>query len=72
VGLVLGFVGSCGLDAILLEVIGDIPFRPKSFVHSSWGLILGVLALGCLAGLSGACIPAWMASRKDPVQSLRH
>jgi len=35
-----------------------------------WIFLAGVIAL--LGGLMGACYPAWLASRKDPVEALAY
>jgi ABC-type antimicrobial peptide transport system permease subunit len=71
-GILVGVLGAHGLDLLLFKLIGNIPFRPSSFIHFSTGLVLGVLCLGSLSGGVGAFIPAYLASKKDPIESLRH
>ena len=70
-GVVLGLLATGLIDQLLLKVIGEIPFRPDSFVAYSATMIAAVLVLACVAGIGGALLPPTSASRRDPVESLR-
>lgn len=70
-GVVLGMLAGKLIDQVLLQLIGEIPFRPESFMAYSPALVAVVLVLSSLAGIAGALAPAWSASRRDPVESLR-
>ena len=79
--LVIGLIGGAagtfgawllasGLDAIARTRVPDFPFKPESFFHFSPGLLAGAVALGVVASLLGALVPALSASRTDPARVL--
>ena len=63
-GLVLGLAGSAGVARLIQSMLyGTGPFDAAIFIAVS-GLLLAVAALAC-------ALPAWRASRLDPMQALR-
>lgn len=77
VGLLGGAVGTaaargCGLalDAFARTSLPDFPFKPESFFHFSPALLLGAAALGLVAAVLGALVPALAASRASPARAL--
>jgi ABC-type antimicrobial peptide transport system permease subunit len=63
-GLVLGLAGSAAVARLIRSMLyGAAPFEASTFVIVS-GILLAVAALACL-------VPAWRASRLDPMQALR-
>ena len=65
VGAVLGLVGAISAAQILrAEVYGVSPLDPLAYLSA-----MGVLAATAAAAIS---IPAWRATRVDPVAALRH
>jgi predicted permease len=63
-GLALGLAASVGVTRLIASLLfGTRPYDPAVFVVVS-GTLLAVAALACL-------LPAWRASRLDPMQALR-
>jgi putative ABC transport system permease protein len=63
-GLVLGLAASAGAARLIQSMLyGTQPLDPEVFAAVA-ATLLAVAALACL-------IPAWRASRIDPVQALR-
>jgi predicted permease len=63
-GLALGLAASVGVTRLIASLLfGTRPYDPAVFVVVS-GTLLAVAALACL-------MPAWRASRLDPMQALR-
>ena len=58
------------LDAAARTQVPDFPFKPESFFYFSPALLAGAVALGVLASLLGALLPAIVASRTDPARVL--
>jgi ABC-type antimicrobial peptide transport system permease subunit len=64
VGLALGVAGSIAVGQLLkAQLVGVSPIDPLTFAAAAAALILGG-SLGCL-------MPAWHASRIDPMTALR-
>ena len=64
VGLVIGLAGSAGAARQIESMLyGTAPFDPAVFVAVSATLLL-VAAFACI-------VPAWRASRLNPMQALR-
>jgi putative ABC transport system permease protein len=66
VGVALGMVGTSGVHLLLMKLYPTFPF----ILPSIW---LGKGALIAFGGsLFGALYPAWLASRKDPIDALAY
>jgi predicted permease len=64
IGLLAGLIGSAGVAQLIRTLLyGTEPFDPAIFIAVS-ALLLAVAALAC-------AVPAWRASRVDPMQALR-
>lgn len=77
IGLLGGLTGAIasrllalGLDRAAAKVLPDFPFKPESFFEFPIPLLLGAVALGMVAALLGAVVPALAASRTDPARAL--
>jgi ABC-type transport system, involved in lipoprotein release, permease component len=71
---VLGLLGSAvGAFAGWSLVAAFNTFGPKLFVIDlSPVLIVAAMILATVAGMGAALVPAWRASRMDPVEAIRH
>jgi putative ABC transport system permease protein len=64
-GAALGLLAALAVTGLLRTVLfGVSPTDPAAFVQGL-GVVLGAVALATL-------VPAWRASRTDPLQALRH
>ena len=64
IGLLVGLAGSAGVAQLIRSLLyGTEPFDPDIFLTVS-AVLLAVAALAC-------AVPAWRASRVDPMQALR-
>jgi putative ABC transport system permease protein len=64
IGLLAGLAGSAGVAQLIRTLLyGTEPFDPAIFIAVS-AVLLAVAALAC-------AVPAWRASRVDPMQALR-
>ena len=69
-GTALASAGAFAVDLLATRALPEFPFKPESFfVLPAWLVGLGV-ALGLLASLSGAWLPARRASAVDPARAL--
>lgn len=69
-GTALAVVAGYGLDLAAVTVLPEFPFKPESwFVRPAW-LMVGGVALGVVAAIAGALLPARRASRTDPARVL--
>ncbi len=59
-----------GLDRAAAKLLPEFPFKPESFFDFPLPLLIGALALGVVAALLGALVPALSASRSDPARAL--
>ena len=66
-GLLLGWLGAIGLAALIASLIGG-DWTPAVPVH----IVIITLLFSALFGVVFGIIPAYIASRKDPVESLRY
>lgn len=73
-GAVLGLVGSAvGASAGWGLVAAFNSFGPKLFtIVLPPALVLAAMALATVSGMGAALVPAWRASRLDPVEAIRH
>ncbi len=73
-GAVLGLLGSAaGALAGWALVAAFNTFGPKLFtITLPPSLVPTAMALATLAGMGAALVPAWRASRLDPVEAIRH
>jgi len=71
-GVVLGWVVACLLPALLpFQVLGDLGTGPESGVPLPGPEILGVAAVGVLAAVAAALVPAMSAGRGGVIDTLR-
>jgi putative ABC transport system permease protein len=70
VGSLVASLAALGLDAVLARALPPFPFKPESFFELPPVLWLGGVALGIVAALAGAWLPARRAARIDPAKSL--
>lgn len=70
-GVALGGAAAAALDHLALALLPDIPFRPHHVLALSPALILISWALGVLAAVAGALVPALSAARASPARALR-
>lgn len=71
VGTALGALAASGLDALVVNRLPDLPFKPSSLVALPPGLLLGAVLLGVAAALLGAAVPAAQAAAANPASALR-
>jgi cell division protein FtsX len=70
-GVAIGSAGALILDAIVMSLLPEIPFRPEHIV-SLHPIVLGLAwLLGVLSALAGAWFPALRASGANPATALR-
>jgi putative ABC transport system permease protein len=65
-GTIVGVALSFGLRAIIQR------FHPSLPIQITSGWIVRAALIAIVGGLFGACYPAWIASRKDPVEALAY
>ncbi len=70
VGTVLAVAGAFGVDALAAHALPEFPFKPDTFFRLPVGLVAGGVALGLVAALAGAWLPARRASAIDPARTL--
>jgi putative ABC transport system permease protein len=70
-GVLLGVGVALGVDAALLAVVPDVPFKPSSTVAFPLWLLGGAWLLGTLSAAVGAAWPAARAAAADPAAALR-
>jgi putative ABC transport system permease protein len=66
----LGSVVGIGLSYALKELIVSVYPAMTILITPTWMLYAGLIAIA--GGLLGASYPAWLASRKDPVEALAY
>jgi hypothetical protein len=69
-GSLLASGSALALDATLARVLPPFPFKPDTVFSLPPALWLGGVALGIVAALAGAWLPARRAARIDPARSL--
>jgi putative ABC transport system permease protein len=67
---VTGVVGGIGLSFLMSSIFTKLFPTLTILISLSWILRAGLIAV--VGGLLGAAYPAWMASRKDPVEALAY
>ncbi len=65
-----GVVSGIGLSFLLRTAFLKLFPSLTILITLKWILLAGLIAV--LGGLLGACYPAWLASRKDPVEALAY
>jgi putative ABC transport system permease protein len=70
-GVVAGVLLALGLDALVMSLLPDVPFRPAHVIDIDPLLIAVALVLGLLAALAGAAVPASRAAAASPASALR-
>lgn len=78
VGATGGVVGAAGgaavalvIDAVVLGLIPEIPFKPAHLVELDPGFLAASIALGIAAAVAGAIVPARSAAAASPATALR-
>ncbi|MGF1508970.1 MAG: ABC transporter permease [Myxococcota bacterium] len=75
VGAAVGCAAGWGLaslgNEVLRQSLSSLSFRPSEWVHFPPWIFVSGLALGTLAAVAGASIPAFRAAKTDPAESLR-
>jgi putative ABC transport system permease protein len=66
----VGIAAGVGLSYLLRSIFINVFPSMTILITPRWILIAGGIAIA--GGLFGACYPAWMASRKDPVEALAY
>jgi putative ABC transport system permease protein len=76
-GLAGGAVGTAvamglawGVDRFAAGALPTFPFKPGSFFAFPWPVVLGGVALGLVAALTGAYFPSRRAAATDPARTL--
>ena len=65
-----GVVGGIGLSFLMRSIFIKLFPTLTILISAPWILRAGLIAV--LGGLLGAAYPAWLASRKDPVEALAY
>jgi putative ABC transport system permease protein len=65
-----GVIGGVGLSFLVRELVLRLFPSLTILIGMKWILLAGMIAM--LGGLLGAAYPAWLASRKDPVEALAY
>lgn len=71
VGVALGAAAGLILDALVMSVLPDVPFRPEHIVRLHPAVLGIAWILGVLASLAGAIVPAMRAASANPATALR-
>lgn len=69
-GTLLALAAALGVDMLAARVLPEFPFKPDTFFSLPPWLVLGGVALGVLAAVAGAWLPARRASAVDPARVL--
>jgi putative ABC transport system permease protein len=69
---IIGFIG--GIIGVILSMIADVIISYFTSLRPAinWQIIVIAVGISLLAGLIFGAMPALRASRKDPIDSLRH
>ena len=67
---VAGVIGGIGLSFLMRSIFIKLFPTLTILISATWILRAGLIAV--LGGLLGAAYPAWLASRKDPVEALAY
>jgi len=70
-GLAAGSALALGLDAVVMQGLPEMPFKPESIVALDPTLLMATAALGVVSALLGAAIPAARAASANPASALR-
>jgi ABC-type lipoprotein release transport system permease subunit len=77
VGLAGGVIGTAvalllalGINRLAARYLPDFPFKPDTFFSFPWPVVLGGVALGLVAALTGAYFPSRRAAATDPARTL--
>jgi putative ABC transport system permease protein len=67
---VTGVIGGIGLSFLMRSIFIKLFPTLTILISATWILRAGLIAV--VGGLLGAAYPAWLASRKDPVEALAY
>src|SRR5262249_9650864 len=70
-GVLIGALAALALDAGVMSVLPDVPFRPEHIVDLHPGVLGIAWILGVLAAVVGAIVPAARAASANPATALR-
>ena len=70
IGTLVAGLAALGGDMVAARVLPQFPFKPDTFFLLPWWLPLLGVALGVVAALGGAWLPARRAARVDPARVL--
>lgn len=69
-GSAVAMLGAFTIDAAAFRFLPEFPFKPESFFIMPWWLGVTGVALGVLAAVAGAFMPARRAAQLDPARAL--
>ncbi len=69
-GILFGWLMSRGVDALSNRYVPKFPFKPTTWFHFQWWILLGGLGCAVFFAVLGGYLPARKASKMEPAQAL--